>query len=52
MGVSELLGIANKMAVRSGGGGGGGGDAKRGGEVGCERLVRSNNTTFLVISRC
>lgn len=49
MGVSELLGIANKMAVRSRGGGGGG--AKRGGEVGCEGLVRSNNTTFLVISR-
>lgn len=48
MGVSELLGIANKMAVRSRGGGG----AKRGGEVGCEGLVRSNNTTFLVISRC
>lgn len=49
MAVSELLGIANKMAVRSRGGGGG---AKRGGEVGCEGLVRSNNTTFLVISRC
>lgn len=47
MGVSELLGITSKMAVRSGGGGG----AKRGGEVGCDELVRSNITTFQVISR-
>lgn len=46
MGVSELLGITSKMAVRSGGGG-----AKRGGEVGCDELVRSNITTFQVISR-
>lgn len=51
MGVSELLGITSKMAVRSGGGGGGGGCAKRGGEVGCDELVRSNITTFQVISR-
>ena len=52
MGVSELLGITSKMAVRSGGGGGwGGGGAKRGGEVGCDELVRSNITTFQVISR-
>ena len=50
MGVSELLGITSKMAVRSGGGVGVGG-AKRGGEVGCEELVRSNITTFQVISR-
>ena len=49
MGVSELLGITSKMAVRSGGGGWGG--AKRGGEVGCDELVRSDITTFQVISR-
>lgn len=49
MGVSELLGITSKIAVRSGGVGVGG--AKRGGEVGCEELVRSNITTFQVISR-
>ena len=30
MGVSELLGITSKMAVRSGGGGGGGGGVQRG----------------------
>lgn len=51
MGVSELLGITSKMAVRSWGGGVGVGGAKRGGEVGCEELVRSNITTFQVISR-
>ena len=52
MGVSKLLGITSKMAVRSGGGGVGvGGGAKRGGEVGCDELVRSNITTFQVISR-
>ena len=52
MGVSELLGITSKIAVRSGGGGGWGrGGAMRGGEVGCEELVRSNITTFQVISR-
>ena len=31
MGVSELLGITSKIAVRSGGGGGGGGGCKEGG---------------------
>ena len=47
MGVSELLGITSKMAVRRWGGGGGGGCKEgRGG-----RLVRSNITTFQVISR-
>lgn len=51
MGVSELLGITSKMAVRSWGGGVGVGGAKRGGEVGCDELVRSNITTFQVISR-
>ena len=30
MGVSELLGITSKIAVRSGGGGGGGGGCKEG----------------------
>ena len=30
MGVSELLGITSKIAVRSGGGGGGGGGVQRG----------------------
>ena len=53
MGVSELLGITSKIAVRSGGGGVGVGvgGAKRGGEVGCEELVRSNITTFQVFPR-
>ena len=53
MGVSKLLGITSKMAVRSGGGGGGGwgGGANWGGAVGCDELVRSNITTFQVISR-
>ena len=33
MGVSELLGITSKMAVRSGGGGGGGCKEGRGGRL-------------------